>query len=269
MTKLDIDRVDLRSLGEALEDHSHETSWWLDPATGAVEPGLDDLGVYDLSDEEIDEFEGRELVRIEPLPSRRSYGDMEDFAARVRDRRARDLLQRAIAGRGAFRRFKDTLLEFPDLREAWFAFHDVGMRRRALDWLADEGLVERTAADAARDAAFDPELPQLGDSFDATAVSRDVADDLRALYGDRLQRIVLFGSWARGDADEESDLDLLVVLDDVRSTLTERERMSDLLWKRTIETGRLISAIVMSAEDYQHRETPFLNNVAREGRLVT
>ena len=61
---------------------------------------------------------------------------MEDFIRRVRDPRARDLLERAIAGRGAFRRFKDTLLDFPDLRPVWFAFHDARMERRAIEWLA-------------------------------------------------------------------------------------------------------------------------------------
>jgi hypothetical protein len=40
-----------------------------------------------------------------------------DFTERVRDPRAHDLLERAIEGRGAFRRLKDTLFEFPQLRE--------------------------------------------------------------------------------------------------------------------------------------------------------
>ncbi len=48
---------------------------------------------------------------------------MEQFVQLVRDPRARDRLDRALQGRGPFRRFKDTLLEFPGLREAWFRFH--------------------------------------------------------------------------------------------------------------------------------------------------
>jgi len=38
---LDLQRVDLRSLAEALEDHSPETSWWFNPNTGDTEPRVD------------------------------------------------------------------------------------------------------------------------------------------------------------------------------------------------------------------------------------
>ena len=43
---------------------------------------------------------------------------------------------------------------------------------------------------------------------------------MTAHFGARLREVVLFGSWARGDAHEESDVDVLVVVDD----LDERER---------------------------------------------
>src|SRR6266498_2584105 len=139
---LDLERVDLRSLAEALEDYSPETTWWFDPQTGETEPYFADP-VSAALDEEEEDWLDRGLIRIEPIPSREAYGDMEDFIDRVRDPRARDLLERAIAGRGAFRRFKDTLLDFQELREVWFAFHDARMERRVIEWLADQGLLER------------------------------------------------------------------------------------------------------------------------------
>jgi uncharacterized protein (UPF0332 family) len=49
---------------------------------------------------------------------------MADFVASVPDQEIRRRLERAIEGRGAFRRFEDELLDHPDLREAWFAFAD-------------------------------------------------------------------------------------------------------------------------------------------------
>lgn len=111
---LDLQTIDLASLCEALEDHSDETSWWFDATTGNVEPS------GDWSDDEDGpgDPEARGLLWIEPIPSSEAYQDLEDFVARVRDPRPRGLLERAIAGRGAFRRFKDTLFEFPELREA-------------------------------------------------------------------------------------------------------------------------------------------------------
>jgi len=49
---------------------------------------------------------------------------MADFVASVPDQEIRRRLERAIEGRGAFRRFEDELLDHPDLREAWFALAD-------------------------------------------------------------------------------------------------------------------------------------------------
>src|SRR5206468_10868861 len=116
--------------------------------------------------------------------------------ARVPERRAADQLARAIEGRGAFRRFKDTLYELSDLRERWFAFHDVRMRRRAIEWLRDNRLVDDVAAVAALTALEDPSIGEgVVDAFELAA---RVAVDLRAVFGDRLVDVVVFGSYAQG-----------------------------------------------------------------------
>ena len=138
---LDLDRVDLGELSSALEDNSPDHAWWLDPESGALELRSEYFDGF----EEDEEPSERSLVFIDPIGSHEAYADMEDFATRIRDPRARDLLVRAIAGRGAFRRFKDTLLDFPDLREAWFQFHDARMRRRAIAWLRDRELIASAA----------------------------------------------------------------------------------------------------------------------------
>ncbi len=59
--------------------------------------------------------------------------------------------------------------------------------------------------------------PAPASSLDRQRVARAVARDLRGIYGERLRDVLLFGSWARGDAHPESDVDLLVVLDEVSS----------------------------------------------------
>src|SRR6476619_6258300 len=106
MSMLDIDDVDLADLALALEDHSDEHLWWLDRADGAVHPHFGASVQEDGA------------LPIEPLPVAVGYRDMEDFVAYVRDVHARDLLERAIVGRGAFRRFTDALAECPELRRA-------------------------------------------------------------------------------------------------------------------------------------------------------
>lgn len=262
---LDLHQVDLRSLAEALEDHSSDTSWWFDPLAGTTEPFAEPVDA-DLEGEE--HRADRGMIPIEPFPSREAYGDMEAFIGRVRDPRARDLLERAIAGRGAFRRFKDTLLDFPELRRAWFAFHDTRMERRAIEWLAARQLVEHSVAERELQDKEDPQLPELAVGFDPIEIAGAVAEDLRALYGTRLRRIVLFGSWARGDAHPESDIDLLVVLDRVESPWDELRRMDEVLWRRSYGHDAVISAVPVGEHELDEGASPLLIRAQAEGRAV-
>ncbi|MFA5891687.1 MAG: UPF0158 family protein [Actinomycetota bacterium] len=258
---LDPDRVDLRALAEALEDHSGMNAWYLDPETGAVEPFLEDATGDEPAPPD-------DWIQIQALESREAYEDLENFVARVGDSRARDLLSRAIGGRGAFRRFKDTLFEFPELREAWFAFHDARMRRRALRWLADEGLADEVAVERATKDVREPDLPQLAEVFDAEKIARAVASDLREFYGSRLREIIMYGSAARGEAHEESDIDLLVVLDHIDSPYQEIERTSEIAWRHTLEHHVLVSIVHVSEAEIDQGKSAFLRNAQRDGRRV-
>ena len=97
------------------------------------------------SEEEIDAgFEAGNLLPVEPLESSVEYGWMAEFAGTVRDARLRDRLDVALDGRGAFRRFKNVLLDFPAERERWFAFRDERLRTVAREWLAEEGIEPTT-----------------------------------------------------------------------------------------------------------------------------
>lgn len=263
---LELTAVDLKSLCEALEDHSDYTEWWFDPTTGAIEPWPSDLSTID--EEEETHPADRDWIHVEPLPSHDGYDNLVDFTERVRDPRARDLLERAIAGRGAFRRFKDTLFEFPELREAWFSFHDARMERRALRWLADEGLVDEDVADRAIDECSDPDLAQLSGPFDPFEIAREVAADLRRLYGDRLRGVLLFGSWARGDAHPESDLDLLVVLDRVDSPWDELKSMDEVLDRHSVQHETVVSALPVAEAELAAPRVPALIRAVAEGRAV-
>lgn len=64
---------------------------------------------------------------------------MEAFIDRLQDDTIADLLTVAIQGRGAFRRFKDTLARRPDLLHAWHSFSEDRQLGRARAWLADQG----------------------------------------------------------------------------------------------------------------------------------
>lgn len=263
---LDLKSTNVRDLAEALEDHSDYTAWWLDPDTGEVEEWPTDTGAADVPEEDLPAERGWRL--IEPLSSRESYADMADFADAVVNPQVAGRLHRAITGRGAFRRFKDELWELGELRDSWFAFHNARMIKRAVEWLVDEQLVSDAAAESYLNAHPPPDQPELAGPFDIEAVSGAVAHDLRQLYGPRIERVLLFGSWARGDATEESDVDLLVVLEGDVDPIAERRRMADVVWQHSLRADRVVSVVVASQEHVQRQDTPFLARIAAEGQEV-
>lgn len=74
---------------------------------------------------------------FEPIPlrsSRDGYRDMEVFIETLEDEHLQELLEVAIRGKGAFRRFKDTLARYPDKLDAWYAFSDERDKQRMMDW---------------------------------------------------------------------------------------------------------------------------------------
>jgi hypothetical protein len=261
MTMLDLHALDLETLALALEDHSDDGSWWIDADTGAVWCWFGDGD----DESELDPDRRRDARQVEALPSSVGYRDMEDFIAQVRDRRARELLERAIAGRGAFRRFKDALFEFQDLRAGWFRFRDVRLRRRAIEFLVEESLVDPTAAARELELLSDPPVSDADGVADPADVAAAVAADLRVLYGTRLVRVVMYGSQARGDAHPDSDVDLAVVLDEVVSPWDELRRMDDVLWRHTVASGLTVSAMPVSAEAWDEGRRPLLRAARSEG----
>ena len=255
---LELATIDLDTLGEALEDHSGFLQWFIDPVSGEV------LAWSENMDEPDPEESG--ALYIYPIPSDEAYEDMRDFVERVGDPRAGDLLGRAIEGRGAFRRFKDTLFEFPELRDSWFAFHDVRMRRRAIEWLISVGLVDESGVHAALSKLEDP--PVGGGVVRPHDLAKQVAHELRGLFGSRLVDVVLFGSHATGAAKEESDLDLAVVLRNVQSPWDDARRMDELLWDKTVQSGITVSALVVNVDDWNNPRVPLLKAVVAQGLSV-
>lgn len=261
---LEFSEVDLELLATALQDHSpFGSSWWIDAGTGEVWMWSHDMD----PDPEWDPEERDDARSIVPLDSRTAYGDMADFIAIVADRRAAELLDRAITGRGAFRRFKDTLLEFPGLRQLWFTFHGTRMRRRAIEFLVDERLVDDEAANRELATLADPPVGD-DDAVDPRSVAAAVAADLRALYGTRLVVVVLYGSQARGEAHPDSDVDLAVVLDQVTSPWEELRRMDDILWRHTLECGVTVSVTPIGRAAWESARRPHIRSARSEGQPV-
>ena len=88
--------------------------------------------------------------------------------------------------------------------------------------------------------------------------------DLGALYQDRLKGVYLFGSYARGEADPESDVDVLVVLDDFDRYGAEVDRTGYVGSVLSLKYGVSISQVFFRESDWIRGDTPFLANVREE-----
>ena len=84
------------------------------------------------------------------------------------------------------------------------------------------------------------------------------------LYGERIERVVLFGSRARGDAGEDSDYDVAVFLRDVTDRWHELDRLADLRADFLEDAGVFIDAKPYPAGAYRDRTT-LMREIRREG----
>ncbi len=89
-----------------------------------------------------------------------------------------------------------------------------------------------------------------------------------ALYGERLVRLVLFGSQARGDAEAGSDIDVLVVLRGMVSPSAEISRTSEIVAKLSLQNDVVISCVFMDEDRFMRRNGPLLRNIRKEGVAV-
>jgi predicted nucleotidyltransferase len=105
-------------------------------------------------------------------------------------------------------------------------------------------------------------------SSELQQILAELRRQFEALYGERLERVVLYGSQARGDATPDSDIDVLVVLTGEVDVGKELWRISAVTSDLSISHNVLVSTVVMSAKQYHGRQSSFLSNVVREGKTL-
>jgi uncharacterized protein len=109
----------------------------------------------------------------------------------------------------------------------------------------------QTAVGACGDEMTDPVLDRL-------------RRDLKRIYEDRVESVVLFGSRARGQAGITSDYDVAVFLRGYTGGLDEVDRLADLSWDIQKETGAVVCPLPFPAEEI-HKNTILMTNIRRDG----
>jgi predicted nucleotidyltransferase len=96
------------------------------------------------------------------------------------------------------------------------------------------------------------------------ALMRELKEGLARIYGTRLRRVYLYGSYARGEQVEGSDVDVLIVLDRIERYFAELERTGELVSEVSLRYGVSVSRVFVPESDWEIQDSGFLANVREE-----
>jgi len=88
------------------------------------------------------------------------------------------------------------------------------------------------------------------------------------IYGENIKKMILYGSYVRGQATRDSDIDILVIVDQSLNPSEVRESLSDLLFDILLEEGELVSVIAVPEHFFENYNSPFILNVKKEGLVA-
>ncbi|MFM2063082.1 MAG: hypothetical protein RLZZ507_2752 [Cyanobacteriota bacterium] len=91
---------------------------------------------------------------------------------------------------------------------------------------------------------------------------------LQTTYQDNLDKVILFGSRARGNHHADSDVDILIVLKEPFNYSQEIEKTSVFISELSLEFDLVISRVFAETKDFNSKNTPFFLNVRKEGVIL-
>jgi hypothetical protein len=152
-------RVAMQDLLDAIEEWNEQAVHYFNRRTGEVvrfDPELDSP--------EVDPDDDPDLVVIPNLESHDAFRVMERFVDGIDELDVQRQLRRSLEGKGAFRRFRETLAGFPDLRGRWETTHREDLLQRALEFLDEldiEPIDELRSPSTAPAQATPPKHPRV------------------------------------------------------------------------------------------------------------
>ena len=92
--------------------------------------------------------------------------------------------------------------------------------------------------------------------------------DLQKLYGERFEKLILYGSYARGSQHSESDIDLLLILNNMKSTSYEVNYTNNLAVDYLLDYEFYFSIVPTTTEEFENMPNPLYYNIKKEGVFV-
>ena len=108
-------------------------------------------------------------------------------------------------------------------------------------------------------------------SYNINPVVNEFLNKVKILLGNRLKKAILYGSYARGDYNNSSDIDIMILTDFSKEEIEEyRDKISDIAFDIELSTGYIISPIIRNIDIFNIRTSyiPFYHNVEKEGVIL-
>jgi len=94
---------------------------------------------------------------------------------------------------------------------------------------------------------------------------KELKEGLVRIYGDKLKAVYLYGSYARGDYRQGSDVDVMILLSDYRNYWEELRRSTELASDISLEYDITVSRLIMKEIQWKESDMPVLRNIHKEG----
>ena len=99
-------------------------------------------------------------------------------------------------------------------------------------------------------------------------ILKEIKRYLEEKYGDGIRKVILYGSYARGEATEDSDVDVMVVVSDDLDPKEVRRSLEPLIGEFYVKDLEIVTVFPVRESDFEHKQSDFLINVRREGITV-
>lgn len=100
---------------------------------------------------------------------------------------------------------------------------------------------------------------------------QEFVKEIQKLLGIRLKKVILYGSYARGDYNKQSDVDIMILTDlSFEEIENYRDKISDIAYDIELKTGIILSPVIKNIEKYNSKVNyiPFYKNVEKEGVVL-
>lgn len=104
--------------------------------------------------------------------------------------------------------------------------------------------------------------------MDIKTLLEKLKSGLQQMYGEQFREAFLFGSYARGDNNPDSDVDVLIILSDFEKYGAELNRTSELIGNLSLEHDTTVSVVFTRLREWQMDKLPLLLNIHAEGVAV-